>query len=99
MYYRKKYSEKKYGLYEWLNNKETFYFHAYNACFGMYKRIILKYKKRYIKLLKEIFEDIKKIKILNICILTENKRNSLKIYWINQVLKFYLVYILRHLED
>ncbi len=48
--------------------------------FGMYKRIILKYKKRYIKLLKEIFEDIKKIKILNICILTENKRNSLKIY-------------------
>ena len=30
----------------------------------MYKRIILKYKKRYIKLLKEIFEDIKKDKDL-----------------------------------
>lgn len=36
---------KKYGLYEGLN-KETFYFHDYNACFYMYKRIILKYKKR-----------------------------------------------------
>lgn len=49
---------KKYGLYESLT-KETFYKHAFNANAGFYNRIQLKYKGKYLKLLKELFEDIK----------------------------------------
>lgn len=49
---------KKYGFYEGLP-KEAFYKHAFNANYGFYNRIPLKYKYKYNKLLKELFKDIK----------------------------------------
>ena len=49
---------KKYCFYEGLM-KETFYKHAFNANFGFYNRIPLKYKGKYLELLKELFEDIR----------------------------------------
>lgn len=52
---------KRYGFYEKLM-KEAFYKHAFNANYGFYNRIPLKYKSQYLKLLKELFEDIKKDK-------------------------------------
>lgn len=49
---------KRYGFYEKLM-KEAFYKHAFNANYGFYNRIPLKYKSQYLELLKELFEDIK----------------------------------------
>lgn len=86
---------KKYQLYDKL--KEQFYFHAILANIGFYKNIQLKYKKKYLLLLKDIFKELDNDKNFKYTYFSKDQKKLVKdilnkpIYCI--MLKWYFKYI------
>ena len=66
---------KKYNILEYL--KEYFYYHAFWGCYDFYKKIDIKYKLEYIKLMKVIFEDLKIDSKFNYTYFSNNEKKIL----------------------
>ncbi|MEI0581581.1 hypothetical protein, partial [Brachyspira pilosicoli] len=79
---------KKYDLLEYL--KEYFYYHAFWGCYDFYKKIDIKYKLEYIKLMKVIFEDLKYDKNFNYTYFSKNEKKIVDDFINKPLLYFYL---------
>ena len=79
---------KKYDLLEYL--KEYFYYHSFWGCYDFYKKIDIKYKLEYIKLMKVIFEDLKYDKNFNYTYFSKNEKKIVDDFINKSLLYFYL---------